>query len=63
MKNITIKFPVSKVPKQVTTYRCILFEFPQDGDYHMVATEPIIDNHDVMHHILLFGCQDSGKCV
>ena len=62
-KNITIKFPVSKVPKQVTTYRCILFEFPQDGDYHMVATEPIIDNHDVMHHILLFGCQDSGKCV
>ena len=38
----------------------MMFELPQDDDYHMVATQPFIDNEQVMHHILLFGCDESG---
>lgn len=62
-RNITIKFPKSIVPKQATTYRCLIFEFPQDGDFHIVASKPVIDNHHVMHHILLFGCDESDKGI
>lgn len=53
---MTLKFPKTPVPMEETNYYCMAFEFPQDGDYHMIATEPIIDNVHVMHHILLFGC-------
>lgn len=62
-RNITVKMPKRKVPRQTTTYRCLLFEFPQDQDYHIVATKPVIDNKHVMHHILLFGCDESGTAV
>jgi hypothetical protein len=41
----------------------MIFELPQDGDYHMIATQPFIDNDYVMHHILLFGCENSGKTL
>lgn len=53
---MTLTFPKTRVPMEETNYYCMAFEFPQDGDYHMIATEPIIDNIHVMHHILLFGC-------
>lgn len=53
---MTLTFPKTPVPVEETNYYCMAFEFPQDGDYHMIATEPIIDNIHVMHHILLFGC-------
>lgn len=56
IKNMTLTFPKTPVPVEETNYYCMAFEFPQDGDYHMIATEPIIDNIHVMHHILLFGC-------
>ncbi|XP_052788708.1 tyramine beta-hydroxylase-like [Mya arenaria] len=35
----------------------MVFDFPADADYHMIANEPYIDNIDVMHHIVLFGCE------
>lgn len=53
---MTLTFPKTPVPVEETNYYCMAFKFPQDGDYHMIATEPIIDNIHVMHHILLFGC-------
>jgi len=59
-RNITIRFPRTSVPSHTTTYMCLVFDFPQDGDYHVVATKPVIDNHHVMHHILLFGCDETG---
>lgn len=58
---MTLKFPETAVPAEETSYYCMTFEFPQDGDYHMIATEPIIDNVHVMHHILLFGCTQKRK--
>ncbi|XP_052692764.1 DBH-like monooxygenase protein 2 homolog isoform X1 [Crassostrea angulata] len=59
VKNFTIRYPVTSVPSQETNYFCMTFELPQDGDYHMIATKPVIDNEYVMHHILLFGCGES----
>ncbi|KAJ8300472.1 hypothetical protein KUTeg_021991 [Tegillarca granosa] len=56
MKNTTIKFPEIKILNEETQYYCMYFNFPMDGDYHMVANQPFIDNKNVLHHILLFGC-------
>ncbi|XP_060066098.1 tyramine beta-hydroxylase-like [Ylistrum balloti] len=63
MKNTTVRIPETAVPLAETTYHCMLFEFPADGDYHFVAFEPYIDNANVNHHILLFGCDDSVKAL
>jgi len=38
---------------------CMTFEFPTTSESHMVASEAIIDNIDVMHHILIYGCSNS----
>ena len=47
------------VPKEETTYMCMTFELPNDDEYHMIAYEPIIANENVMHHIVVFGCEDT----
>lgn len=60
MKNVTIRFPNTSVPNFETNYFCMTFDLPTDGDYHVIAMTPVIDNVNVMHHILLFGC-DSGR--
>ena len=62
VKNITVRFPSTPVPPQETTYICMTFDLPDDAEYHMIAYEPIIDNLDVMHHIVVSGCtNDSCK--
>ena len=49
---------MTPVPANVTTYQCAIFEFPDlTDDVHMIATTPVIDNRQVMHHIVLFGCK------
>ena len=59
MKNWTFRFPETVVPETETTYMCQVFEFPDEGqDYHAVAYEPLIDNQHVMHHIVVYGCDD-----
>ncbi|XP_048748779.1 tyramine beta-hydroxylase-like [Ostrea edulis] len=59
VKNITLRYPETAVPNLETNYFCMTFELPQDGDYHMIATQPYIDNEYIMHHILLYGCDES----
>ncbi|KAK7475230.1 hypothetical protein BaRGS_00033534, partial [Batillaria attramentaria] len=57
VKNVTLQFPVMPVPARETTYMCAVFEFPEpESDVHMIATSPLLDNRQVMHHALLFGC-------
>ncbi|KAK3098978.1 hypothetical protein FSP39_024922 [Pinctada imbricata] len=63
LRNITIQFPRTKVPSSETSYYCMTFDLPEDEDLHMIATEPIIDNAYVMHHILLFGCEPSAELM
>ena len=54
-----IRFPVTSVPARETTYFCMTFELPDDEEYHLVASEPILDNRQVMHHIILSGCDEA----
>ena len=63
VKNVTLRFPPTQVPNLETNYFCMTFELPQDGDYHMIATKPFIDNEYVMHHILLYGCDETGMLL
>ncbi|KAH3777874.1 hypothetical protein DPMN_179322 [Dreissena polymorpha] len=37
---------------------CMNIKLPVDTVYHMIAFEPIIDNIEIMHHILVCGCPD-----
>ncbi|KAK3604316.1 hypothetical protein CHS0354_025443 [Potamilus streckersoni] len=59
-RNLTVRFPATLVPPKETTYKCMIFDFPQDGDYHLVATSVILDNVNVMHHIVVYGCKEAG---
>ncbi len=58
---LDLTFPEdTPVPAQETTYMCKLFSLPADDEFHLIAYEPLIDNAYVMHHIVLFGCDDPG---
>ncbi|KAJ8306363.1 hypothetical protein KUTeg_016908 [Tegillarca granosa] len=67
IKNITVRMPKTTIPTQQTTYVHTFVELPIDGDYHLVASNPFIDNVHVVHHIDLFGCDEynmfKGKLV
>ncbi|XP_059157023.1 dopamine beta-hydroxylase-like [Physella acuta] len=65
VKNVSVQLPKgSHVPVKETTYMCKIFDLekmmPPD-DYHMVAVEPVIDNVNVLHHMVLFGCKDKEQ--
>ncbi|KAL8579823.1 hypothetical protein ACOMHN_048100 [Nucella lapillus] len=60
-RNVTLRFPRTKVPNTETNYFCMTFDLPGDGVYHLVGTEPYIDNMQVMHHILVYGCEDTAN--
>ncbi|ESO89632.1 hypothetical protein LOTGIDRAFT_234237 [Lottia gigantea] len=51
-----LRFPWTNVPAKATSYMCMGFDLPSDGDYHMIATKPIINETRVMHHIALIAC-------
>ncbi|XP_046576553.1 DBH-like monooxygenase protein 1 [Haliotis rubra] len=55
-----LRFPRTQVPSTETNYFCMTFDLDQSEDFHMIATKPDIDNVDVMHHILLYGCGDGA---
>ena len=59
--NFTIRFPRTLVPAKGTSYYCFNFRLPDDQEYHLIATEPVIDNPNVMHHMVLSSCDDTGE--
>ncbi|XP_041370326.1 peptidyl-glycine alpha-amidating monooxygenase-like [Gigantopelta aegis] len=59
MKNITLQFPVTDIPSTETNYYCMLFDLPVKNAHHLVAVQPVIDNKDIVHHMLVFGCNPS----
>ncbi|XP_033750817.1 tyramine beta-hydroxylase-like [Pecten maximus] len=58
-----IRLPLTQVPATDTTYTCMNFAFPADKDYHVIADKGVIDNHHVMHHIVIFGCPNQASFV
>ena len=61
VQTLELRFPRSKVPTAETTYACYVFDVPADQPYHLVAFEPIIDNPNVMHHMVAMVCDDTGR--
>ena len=41
----------------------MMIELPADKPRHLIAANPIIDNLEVMHHIILYACEGMSKCV
>ena len=52
--------PGTRVPNKTTTYYCTTYEVPFDQVYHGISFEPILDNLDVIHHMLVYGCTDAA---
>ncbi|XP_076456030.1 tyramine beta-hydroxylase-like [Babylonia areolata] len=63
VRNVTLRFPATQVPNTETNYFCMTFDLPDDREYHMVAYEPYIDNAEVMHHILVYGCEGDNAAL
>lgn len=60
--NVTYRFSRFKVPPHVTNYMCQAFTFPNGSSfYHMVASQPLIDNAFVLHHMIIFGCSKKPR--
>ncbi|CAG5117330.1 unnamed protein product, partial [Candidula unifasciata] len=57
--SIDLTFTEVKIPPTETNYYCMSFDLPNDQDYHIVANEPVISNHKVLHHMLLYACDNS----
>ncbi|XP_063420677.1 DBH-like monooxygenase protein 1 [Mytilus trossulus] len=54
----SLRIPATSIPSKQTSYYCMLFRLPRNDTFHLVGTKPIIDNKDITHHILLFGCNE-----
>lgn len=55
-EQMELRIPKTKVPTKETTYMCIGVSFPNDTKYHAVGLKPLIDNVEVVHHMVLYGC-------
>jgi dopamine beta-monooxygenase len=51
-----MRLPPTKVPAKETTYMCHATALPQDADYHIIATTPIINTTSLLHHVLIYLC-------
>ncbi|XP_060600292.1 dopamine beta-hydroxylase-like [Ruditapes philippinarum] len=56
MKKKDLRFPQTPIPGVDTSYTCMVYDLPTDGDFHLASTTPIINNTDIVHHMILFGC-------
>ena len=63
---IDLRFPDdAEVPSDVTSHYCNAFTLPselQSTELHMIGGEMIIDNADIVHHLLVYACPaENGK--
>ena len=56
VENVTLSLDPTAVPATETNYYCQVFDLPNATDYHIIAAEPALNNAEVIHHMLLFGC-------
>ncbi|GFS24645.1 DBH-like monooxygenase protein 1 [Elysia marginata] len=61
VRQIDMAFLETTIPATETNYYCMTFDLPSDQDYHVIATEPIMDNMEVLHHILVYACEDENS--
>ena len=52
-----IRMPANtSIPAQETTYRCYDVALPTDQKYHVSASQALLDNLNIVHHMILFSC-------
>ena len=56
VEKLSLRLPPTKVPAKETTYMCHAVALPQDDDYHIIATTPILVNPSLIHHIIIYMC-------
>ena len=57
----TARLDLTPVQAKETTYICQIFDFEDlSQDFHMVAATAVINNSYILHHMVIFGCED-GK--
>ena len=56
-----MRLPPTKVPAKETTYMCNAVALPQDADYHIIATTPIINSSTLLHHVLIYLCDNYSE--
>lgn len=60
VRRMTARLDLTSVPAKETTYICQIFEVDDVlHDYHMIASTPVINNSYILHHMVVFGCEDS----
>ncbi|KAL4220934.1 hypothetical protein ACF0H5_019200 [Mactra antiquata] len=54
--HIVLQIPLIQIPAQETVYVCQQFEINDTRPYHVTKFEPILNNTNLVHHMLVFGC-------
>eukprot|EP00004_Rigifila_ramosa_P007337 TRINITY_DN182_c0_g2_i1.p1 TRINITY_DN182_c0_g2~~TRINITY_DN182_c0_g2_i1.p1 ORF type:complete len:566 (-),score=123.84 TRINITY_DN182_c0_g2_i1:40-1737(-) len=53
---VEVVTPAVDVPTDTTTYMCSLHMLPHDQKYHAYLIEPIMSNHPLLHHMIIYMC-------
>lgn len=56
VKSLDLKLDKTRVPATSTTWMCQILPWPEEGDFHVIGSKPLVDNADVTHHMIVFGC-------
>ena len=60
VKEFAIQMPQAELPSGQSFRWCYMTDLPGDTDYHIIATKPITQRPDLVHHMKLFACAGPG---
>eukprot|EP00004_Rigifila_ramosa_P007335 TRINITY_DN182_c0_g1_i3.p1 TRINITY_DN182_c0_g1~~TRINITY_DN182_c0_g1_i3.p1 ORF type:complete len:568 (-),score=136.72 TRINITY_DN182_c0_g1_i3:17-1675(-) len=55
---VEVVTPAVEVPTVTTTYMCSLHVLPHDQKYHAYLIEPVMSNHPLLHHMIIYMCDN-----
>ncbi|XP_056001096.1 tyramine beta-hydroxylase-like isoform X2 [Ostrea edulis] len=61
VKTLDLKLERTTVPSTTSTWMCQILPWPVEGDFHVIGSKPRIDNDDITHHIVAFGCSGNVR--
>ncbi|XP_069137097.1 dopamine beta-hydroxylase-like [Argopecten irradians] len=50
------RMPQTPIPTAESTTMCVNLALPADRDYHVIADTAVLDNQNVVHHMVLYAC-------
>ncbi len=56
-----MQMPEADLPSGQSFRWCYVDDLPGDTDYHIIATKPITQRPDLVHHMKLFACAGPGR--